>query len=443
MDDIKSIWEEALSYLSLEISRPGFETWIKTLKPLTLEGSKIVLQTPNKFSKDWLEEYYLPLIEEVIRKVTQKDFKVEILAEEKEENIPEDKKVEYLSTSYNNLNPKYTFDTFVVGDSNRFAHAAALAVSQNPGKAYNPLLIYGGVGLGKTHLIHAIGHSIQEKYPKARVVYASMEKFTVELIDAIKEDGMTKFRNRYRNIDVLLIDDIQFLAGKERTQEEFFYTFNALYEAGKQIVLTSDRVPKEIPTLEDRLRSRFEWGLIADIQPPDLETRIAILKKKAEAEKAKVPDEVIEFIASQIQSNIRELEGALIRTIAFASLNNMPINLELAKTVLKDIIQPQIKNITIQNILQAVAEYFNITVEQLKGKGRSQEIAVPRQIAMYLARTLTDLSLPKIGEELGGRDHTTVLHAYEKIQELYQTDLSIKKAIQDIQNRLRNSNSNS
>ncbi len=440
MDDIKNIWEEALSYLSLEISRPGFETWIKTLKPITLEGEKLILQTPNKFSKDWLEEYYLPLIEEVLRKVTQRDFKVEILAEEKEESIPEEKKSEYFSTSYNNLNPKYTFDTFVVGDSNRFAHAAALAVSQNPGKAYNPLLIYGGVGLGKTHLIHAIGHSIQEKFPKARVVYASMEKFTVELIDAIKEDGMTKFRNRYRNIDVLLIDDIQFLAGKERTQEEFFYTFNALYEAGKQIVLTSDRVPKEIPTLEDRLRSRFEWGLIADIQPPDLETRIAILKKKAEAEKAKVPDEVIEFIASQIQSNIRELEGALIRTIAFASLNNMPINLDLAKTVLRDIIQPQIKNITIQNILQAVAEYFNISIEQLKGKGRSQEIAVPRQIAMYLARTLTDLSLPKIGEELGGRDHTTVLHAYEKIQELYQTDLAIKKAIQDIQNKLRNSN---
>jgi chromosomal replication initiator protein len=441
MKDINNIWEEALSYLSLEISRPGFETWIKTLKPLYIEGEKVILQTPNKFSKEWLEEYYLPLIEEVIRKVTQKDLKVEILADEKEETIPEEKRNEYFSTSYNNLNPKYTFDTFVVGDSNRFAHAAALAVSQNPGKAYNPLLIYGGVGLGKTHLIHAIGHFIQEKFPKTRVVYASMEKFTVELIDAIKEDGMTKFRSRYRNIDVLLIDDIQFLAGKERTQEEFFYTFNALYEAGKQIVLTSDRVPKEIPTLEDRLRSRFEWGLIADIQPPDLETRIAILKKKAEAEKAKVPDEVIEFIASQIQSNIRELEGALIRTIAFASLNNMPINLELAKTVLRDIIQPQIKNITIDNILQSVAEYFHISIEQLKGKGRSQEIAIPRQIAMYLARTLTDLSLPKIGEELGGRDHTTVLHAYEKIQELYQSDLSIKKAIQDIQNKLRNSNS--
>ncbi|HOL39907.1 MAG TPA: chromosomal replication initiator protein DnaA [Dictyoglomaceae bacterium] len=439
MDDAKNIWEEALSYLSLEISRPGFETWIKTLKPLSIEEGKFILQTQSKFSKEWLEEYYISLIEEIIKKITQKDFKVEILADEKEEAISQEEKIEFLSNSYSNLNLKYTFDTFVVGDSNRFAHAAALAVSQNPAKAYNPLLIYGGVGLGKTHLIHAIGHSIQEKFPKAKVVYASMEKFTVELIDAIKEDGMTKFRDRYRNIDVLLIDDIQFLAGKERTQEEFFYTFNTLYEAGKQIVLTSDRVPKEIPTLEDRLRSRFEWGLIADIQPPDLETRIAILKKKAEAERVKVPDEVIEFIASQIQSNIRELEGALIRTVAFASLNNMPINLELAKTVLKDIVQPVVKTIDIQNIIQAVAEYFHITVDQLKGKGRSQGIALPRQIAMYLARTLTDLSLPKIGEEFGGKDHTTVLHAYEKIQELYQSDLAIKKAIQDIQNKLRNS----
>ncbi len=439
MEDWKVAWEKALDIISLEISRPGFETWIKTLKPLGVEGEKFILQTPNRFSKEWLQEHYVELIEEVLRKTSQREWKIELFTEDNEEEPPQ-REISEEVLYYLNLNPKYTFDTFVVGDSNRFAHAAALAVSQNPGKAYNPLFIYGGVGLGKTHLIHAIGHYVREKFPQLKVIYSSMEKFTVELIDAIKEDGMSKFRVKYRNIDILLIDDIQFLAGKERTQEEFFYTFNALYEAGKQIVITSDRIPKEIPTLEDRLRSRFEWGLMADIQPPDLETRIAILKKKAEAERVVIPDEVIEFIAEQIQSNIRELEGALIRTVAFASLNNMPIDLSLVKTVLKDIIQPpSLTPISIQNIIQEVANYFHITPEQITGKGRTQEIALPRQIAMYLARTLTDTSLPKIGEEFGGRDHTTILHAYEKIQELYQTDLTIKKIIQDIQNRLRNS----
>ncbi|PMQ01285.1 MAG: chromosomal replication initiation protein DnaA [Dictyoglomus sp. NZ13-RE01] len=440
MDDWKQVWEKTLDIISTEISRPGFETWIKTLKPLGVQGEKFILQTPNRFSKEWLQEYYLDVIESALRKTSQREWKVELFTEDKEEE-PVDRSIPESVLQVTNLNPKYTFDTFVVGDSNRFAHAAALAVSQNPGKTYNPLFIYGGVGLGKTHLIHAIGHYVREKFPHLKIVYSSMEKFTVELIDAIKEDGMTKFRSRYRNIDILLIDDIQFLAGKERTQEEFFYTFNALYEAGKQIVLTSDRVPKEIPTLEDRLRSRFEWGLMADIQPPDLETRIAILKKKAEAERVNVPESVIEFIAEQIQSNIRELEGALIRTVAFASLNNVPIDLSLAKTVLKDILQPSVTPISIQAIIREVANYFHLTPEQIVGKGRTQEVALPRQIAMYLARTLTDISLPKIGEEFGGRDHTTVLHAYEKIQELYQSDVTIKKVIQDIQNRLKNSNS--
>ncbi|MGB9857021.1 MAG: chromosomal replication initiator protein DnaA [Dictyoglomaceae bacterium] len=438
MEDWKTAWEKALDLISSEISRPGFETWIKTLKPLGIEGEKFILQTPNRFSKEWLQEHYLGIIEEALKRSSHREWKVELFTEDNGGSSPP-REIPEETLYHSNLNPKYTFDTFVVGDSNRFAHAAALAVSQNPGKAYNPLFIYGGVGLGKTHLVHAIGHYIREKFPHLKVVYSSMEKFTVELIDAIKEDGMTKFRNRYRNIDILLIDDIQFLAGKERTQEEFFYTFNALYEAGKQIVITSDRIPKEIPTLEDRLRSRFEWGLMADIQPPDLETRIAILKKKAEAEKVVVPNEVIEFIAEQIQSNIRELEGALIRTVAFASLNNLPIDLSLAKTVLKDILQPTLSPISIQSIIQEVANYFHITPEQIIGKGRTQEIALPRQIAMYLARTLTDISLPKIGEEFGGRDHTTILHAYEKIQELYQTDLSIRKIVQDIQNKLRSS----
>lgn len=328
---------------------------------------------------------------------------------------------------------KYTFDSFVIGNSNRFAHAASLAVAESPAKAYNPLFIYGGVGLGKTHLMHAIGHYILQNNPNAKVVYVSSEKFTNELINAIKDDKNEEFRTKYRSVDVLLIDDIQFIAGKERTQEEFFHTFNTLHEANKQIILSSDRPPKEIPTLEDRLRSRFEWGLIADIQAPDFETRMAILKKKADVEKLNVPNEVMVYIATKIKSNIRELEGALIRIIAYSSLTNREVTVDLATEALKDIISnKQNKSITIDLIQDVVATYFNLRVEDLKSQRRTRNVAYPRQIAMYLSRKLTDMSLPKIGEEFGGRDHTTVIHAYEKISESLNKDESLEHTINDI-----------
>jgi chromosomal replication initiator protein len=338
----------------------------------------------------------------------------------------------------NILNPKYLFDTFVIGSGNRFAHAASLAVAEAPAKAYNPLFIYGGVGLGKTHLMHAIGHYVLEHKPNAKVVYLSSEKFTNEFINSIRDNKAVEFRNKYRNVDVLLIDDIQFLAGKESTQEEFFHTFNTLHEESKQIVISSDRPPREIPTLEDRLRSRFEWGLITDITPPDLETRIAILRKKAKAEGLDIPNEVMLYIANQIDTNIRELEGALIRVVAYSSLINKDINADLASEALRDIIpSSKPKVITILEIQRTVGEHFSVKLEDFKAKKRTKSVAFPRQIAMYLSRELTDYSLPKIGEEFGGRDHTTVIHAHEKISKLMQTDLQLQKQMKELNELLR------
>lgn len=335
------------------------------------------------------------------------------------------------------LNPKYTFDTFVIGSGNRFAHAASLAVAEAPAKAYNPFFIYGGVGLGKTHLMHAIGHYVIEHNPSAKVVYLSSEKFTNEFIYSIRDNKTIDFRDKYRNVDVLLIDDIQFLAGKESTQEEFFHTFNALHEEAKQIIISSDRPPKEIPTLEDRLRSRFEWGLITDIAPPDLETRIAILSKKAKADGLDIPDDVMVYIANEIDSNIRELEGALIRVVAYASLANLDISLEVAGSALKDIMPTgKQRVVTILDIKHVVGEYYSIQLEDFSAKKRTQSIAYPRQIAMYLSRELTDFSLPKIGNEFGGRDHTTVLHAHEKISNLVKVDKQLQQEIQQIKTSL-------
>jgi len=337
------------------------------------------------------------------------------------------------------LNPRYTFDTFVVGNSNRFAHAASLAVAEAPARAYNPLFIYGGVGLGKTHLMQAIGHYVLEHNPGYKVVYVTSEKFTNDLINAIGKKAMAEFRDRYRNIDVLLVDDIQFVAGKESTQEEFFHTFNALYEANKQIVMSSDRPPKEIPTLEERLRSRFEWGLTTDIQPPDLETRIAILRKKAASESLEIPEEVLSYIANRIHSNIRELEGALNRVIAVASLSRRSVSVEIAEEALKDIVgSPRQRQVTIEMIQAAVANHYSIKVADMRGKKRTRAVTVPRQIAMYLARELTDASLPRIGEEFGGRDHTTVLHAYEKVQRMLQKNPSLQRDVNQIIQELQN-----
>ena len=333
----------------------------------------------------------------------------------------------------NMLNKKNTFDTFVIGSGNRFAHAASLAVAEAPAKAYNPLFIYGGVGLGKTHLMHAIGHYVLEHNPSAKVVYLSSEKFTNEFINSIRDNKAEAFRNKYRSVDVLLIDDIQFLAGKESTQEEFFHTFNTLHEESKQIVISSDRPPKEIPTLKIDLRSRFEWGLITDITPPDLETRIAILRKKAKADGLDIPNEAMLYIANQIDSNIRELEGALIRVVAYSSLINKDINADLAAEALKDIIpSSKPKIITILEIQRVVGEHYSIKMEDFKAKKRTKSIAFPRQIAMYLSRELTDFSLPKIGEEFGGSDHTTVIHAHEKIANLLKTDTQLQRQVKEI-----------
>ncbi|MFY9275652.1 MAG: chromosomal replication initiator protein DnaA, partial [Clostridium sp.] len=349
------------------------------------------------------------------------------------QDTTEEDKSNTIKKSYPNLNPKYTFDTFVIGNSNRFAHAACVAVAESPAKAYNPLFLYGGVGLGKTHLMHAIGHHIMCQQEDPKVVYVSSEKFTNELINSIKNDKNEEFRNKYRNVDVLLIDDIQFIAGKEGTQEEFFHTFNALHEANKQIIISSDRPPKEIPTLEDRLRSRFEMGLITDIQPPDFETRIAILRKKAQLENINVPNEVMTYIAKYIKSNIRELEGALTRVVAYSSLTNKNISLELATEALKDIISnPKSEEITVNRIKEKVSEAFNIKMDDFNSKKRTRTIAYPRQIAMYICRELTDLSLPKIGSEFGGRDHTTVIHAHDKISKDIEENQQIKDKIDKI-----------
>lgn len=441
--NLQDLWEKTLNVLKNEMSEVSFNTWMKSCSPISISEDTIKISVPNAFTRDILNNRYKDLVANSIQGICSKLYKLEFLisSEVALEETQNQQKVKRLSLNdeiSNTLNPKYTFDSFVIGNSNRFAHAASLAVAEAPAKAYNPLFIYGGVGLGKTHLMHAIGHYILENNPKAKVEYISSEKFTNELINAIKHDKNEEFRNKYRNVDVLLIDDIQFIAGKEGTQEEFFHTFNALHEANKQIILSSDRAPKEIPTLEDRLRSRFEWGLIADIQAPDFETRMAILKKKADVERLNVPNEVMVYIATKIKSNIRELEGALIRIVAYSSLTNREITVDLASEALKDIISKrQAKSITIDSIQDIVSSYFNLRVQDFKSQKRTRNVAYPRQIAMYLSRKLTDMSLPKIGEEFGGRDHTTVIHAYEKISENLKTDEGLQSTIDDITKKLK------
>src|SRR5699024_5489208 len=403
--------------------------------PIKIHMNELIFLVPNDFTKGILEDRYLNLIESSINQLSLKKYKIKFVLDEKYiEGLEEESKSSNLpQKSYSNLNPKYTFDTFVIGNSNRFAHAACVAVAESPARAYNPLFLYGGVGLGKTHLMHAIGHHIITQKKDAKVVYVSSEKFTNELINSIKDDRNEEFRNKYRNVDILLIDDIQFIAGKERTQEEFFHTFNSLHEANKQIIISSDRPPKEIPTLEDRLRSRFEMGLITDIQAPDFETRIAILRKKAQMENIEVSNEVTTYIAKNIKSNIRELEGALTRVIAYSSLTNRTISFDLAVEALKDIITTtKNEEITVNRIKEKVASVFNIKMEDFNSKKRTRSIAYPRQIAMYLSRELTDLSLPKIGEEFGGRDHTTVIHAHDKIVKDIQVNEEIKSKINKI-----------
>jgi chromosomal replication initiator protein len=438
---IQELWERTLHVIQDKIARPSFETWLKATAAMELKGDTLIVSAPNDFAREWLESRYADLVRDTLREVTGTQLRVQFVSQSEEKETSGGMEAEYQDELEQppkaQLNPRYTFDTFVIGAGNRFAHAASLAVAEAPAKAYNPLFIYGGVGLGKTHLMHAIGHYVLEHTPSARVVYLSSEKFTNEFINAIRDNKATQFRNKYRSVDILLIDDIQFLAGKEQTQEEFFHTFNALHEANKQIIISSDRPPKEIPTLEDRLRSRFEWGLITDVQPPDLETRIAILRKKAIADNLDVPGEVLAFIADRVDTNIRELEGALIRVVAYSALMNQPVTPELAAEALKDIMpNSRPRMITIQDIQQEVSTFYRLKVEDLKGKKRTKSVALPRQIAMYLCRELTDYSLPKIGEDFGGRDHTTVIHAHEKISRIIGQDPQLQQAVNELKKRI-------
>ncbi len=433
---LQTIWDQAREIMRNELMTVSFNTWIETIDPVAIEDSTIILQTLSVLNRSVLETRYNDLIKNTVKHVTNQDYVIKYIIPEEntldKNKAAREQEVNDLLES-TNLNPRYVFNEFVVGNSNRFAHAASLAVAESPAKAYNPLFIYGGVGLGKTHLMHAIAHYILSQNKNAKIYYVSSEKFTNELINSIKDDKNEEFRNKYRTVDVLLVDDIQFIAGKERTQEEFFHTFNALYEDNKQIIVSSDRPPKEIPTLEDRLRSRFEWGLISDIQAPDFETRIAILRKKSERDRADVPNEVFEFIASKIKSNIRELEGALNRVVAYSTLTKREVDISLANEALKDLIaSSKARKIDIDLIKATVAEYFNMKIDDFESKKRTRQIAYPRQIAMYISRELTDLSLPKIGEEFGGRDHTTVIHACEKINNDMSNDFDLKHRIDGI-----------
>lgn len=460
-------WEEILKKLENSLSPMVCDTWLKPIKPVKLTTTVLELGTPTDFSKDWIEKHYMQLILDASYEVTKakldiviNSFHLQDTVKEEQTQIPliytpsvstaKTETTEAAPTQTNSplpippgdsssLNPKYTFETFVTGNSNRFAHAAALAVAESPAKVYNPFFMYGGVGLGKTHLMHAIGHKILQNNPNMRVLYISSEKFTNELINSIRDGKPEAFRQKYRNIDVLLVDDIQFLSKKEHTQEEFFHTFNTLHDANKQIIISSDRHPREIQTLEDRLRSRFEWGLITDIQAPDLETRIAILRKKALLENLTVPNDVMVYIASRIDNNIRELEGALTRVMAFASLNKQVITKELAADALKNVFTDnETRTVTLELVQEIVSSYFKIDIAELIAKKRTRNLAFPRQIAMYLCRELTDSSLPRIGEIFGGRDHTTVIHAYDKISQERKTDKKLDNTINELTNRIKN-----
>jgi chromosomal replication initiator protein len=439
MLDIQTIWQEAAGDLKSRLGDTIFQTWITPLKPKQKNGANFVLEAPDAFFRDWVEKHYKAAIQEAVFRVLQEEIVLVLdINPQAKVSIPRpaqtQTKVKNQSASPVDLvlNSRYTFDNFILGPSNRHAHAYSLAVAQSPGKSYNPLFIYGGVGLGKTHLMQAICHHINNAFGNLKICYLPSERFTNELIDAIQHRSTSSFRAKYRNMDVLVLDDIHFIAGKESTQEEFFHTFNVLYDAHKQIIISSDRTPKEIANLQERLVSRFGWGLTTDIQPPDLETRVAILKKKIEREPVSVPDDVIFFIAQLIKTNIRELEGALIRIIAYSLLEEKFITLELAKEVLKDLLKEPKKLITVDFIQRCVVEEYGISLQDLKLKRRNKNIVLPRQIAMFLSRELTDLSFPEIGNYFGGKDHTTVLHSYNKIKGEINSNALLKDRVTKI-----------
>ncbi|CAN5733473.1 chromosomal replication initiator protein DnaA [soil metagenome] len=448
--DAKQVWRAALGELQVSLSPANYETWLKETALIVVSDNRFRVAVPNGFAKDWLETRYRSLISQTLARIVgngvQVDFEVQegLVVDHEEDGAesgkpagatPAPARVESPRQGATeggtvNLNPRYTFRNFIVGSANRLAHAASLSVAERPGQAYNPLFLYGGVGLGKTHLMHAIGNQVVARLPRKRVVYATSEKFTNEFITSIQQGRIDDFRARYRRIDLLLIDDIQFIADKERTQEEFFHTFNAIHEDGKQIVLSSDRPPKLITTLEERLRSRFEWGLIADLTAPDLETRIAILRAKAEEHTMTIGSDVLEFVARKVASNIRELEGALNRIVAYAAMGGMPLSIELAQAVLSNVLyNPKRRMATPERIAQVVADYYGVELAALKGQKRDRAIVTPRQIAMYLMRAETDVSLLRIGQELGNRDHSTVLHACDKIDKETQQNEELRREL--------------
>jgi chromosomal replication initiator protein len=441
------LWEKTVKIIKEKVSQQNFETWIRPIRLSVMEGDQVHLSVPNRFFRDWLVENYLSMIRESMKSETGVPFHIEfVIEQENNQNqsvgesgeAPAIEKIAPKKPSrsrvHSSLNVNYSFDRFVVGACNQFAHAASAAVAEQPAKNYNPLFIYGGVGLGKTHLLNAIGLKTLKIFPDMNVVYVSAEVFMNELINSIRYDKMPKFREKFRNIDCLLIDDIQFIAGKERTQEEFFHTFNNLHDAGKQIVVTSDKFPKDIPNLEERLRSRFEWGLIADIQPPEIETKIAILEKKAQENHIALPGNVALYLASQAESNIRELEGYLIRIAAYSSLTGREIDLDLVKSVLKQLLRKEEKpKITIDEIVKVVGSKFNIKISEIKSQKKNKNLVLARQVSMFIAREMTSASFPDIGDKIGGRDHSTVIYAHNKIKKLLETDRTLQDTLEEIQ----------
>jgi chromosomal replication initiator protein len=442
---VDTVWQEALQYIQGKVPRQVYDTWFIPTCLDRIENSTAHIGVPNKFFGDWLHTHYAPLLVEAVSSargggnvsvsfvVSQKPSSR--LIEPQAVSTPSKASGQMKSRRGIQLNPKYTFENFVVGAGNQFAHAACMAVSEQPGKTYNPLFIYGGVGLGKTHLLNAIGNHVAER-TDLRIAYLTTEQFTNEVINSIRYDKMTDLRKRYRHIDMLMIDDIQFLVGKERTQEEFFHTFNSLYEGHKQIVLSSDRFPKDMPDIEERLRSRFEWGLIADLQPPDVETRIAILRKKSEDEGITLPEDVIQFLAGAMKSNIRELEGSLVRLGAYASLTGQVIALDMAKNVLRDLIGDKKKIVAMDDIQEAVCAQFHVKMSELKSRRRSKTLVHPRQIAMYLCRELTDASYPEIGRQFGGKDHTTIIHACRQVSKAKEGDTALQTTLETLKEHI-------
>ena len=449
---MSKLWDDTLAHLELNLSPQHFSTWIKPLKLVKIEQDMVYLEVPNRFVLDWVKENYSKLIQKILSELSAVSYRLQFSVDSQAKDSPP-KTTTYLEKTADpvkeqsinnnhpadlNLNRKYTFEEFVAGSSNQFAYAAAMAVANNPATTYNPLFIYGGVGLGKTHLVNAIGNAILKKSPHMRICYYTSEKFMNELINSLRYNRMDEFRNKFRSMDVILIDDIQFIAGKERTQEEFFHTFNALYESHKQIIVTSDKFPKDIPGLEERLRSRFEWGLIADIQPPDVETKLAILKMKAEQNSIKLPEDVALFLANSVCNNVRELEGYLIRIGAYASLTSIPVSLEMARNVLKDILVERSRELSVEEIIKRVSLHFNMKISDIKSAKRLKAVVLPRQIAMYLSRQLTSSSYPEIGDRFGGKDHSTIIHAIRKIDKLMEVDFQLRTTIENLRKELTN-----